>query len=191
MLGVATWMKMVGLGAFGVRTGSMFTCLGRRSPLRRLQGAQQVTMLSQVDAPPLERGMTWSTVRLPRSCPQYWQVQRSRANTARRGSFGRGGARRGGPKLHTPVTTRPGGSANVGPVSGSPASGRGIRCALPATVRRFLAGGPGGDRVRAENTQLLDPGPEGRERLADGRQPGRSLEVREEHVVTQGDASWA
>ena len=40
-------------------------------------------MLSQLDAPPLERGTTWSTVRLERE-PQYWQVQRSRANTARR-----------------------------------------------------------------------------------------------------------
>src|ERR671922_2905891 len=84
MLGVATWMKIVGFGALGLRTGSMFTCSGRRSPLRRLQGAQQVTMLSHVDSPPLERGITWSTVRLPRSWPQYWQVQRSRANTARR-----------------------------------------------------------------------------------------------------------
>ena len=64
--------------------GTMFACPGSRSPLRRLHGAQQVTMFSQVDGPPFERGITWSTVRLPRSWPQYWQVQRSRANTARR-----------------------------------------------------------------------------------------------------------
>jgi hypothetical protein len=60
-------MKIVGFGAFGLRTGTMFACLGSRSPLRRLHGAQQVTMFSHVEGPPLERGMTWSTVRLPRS----------------------------------------------------------------------------------------------------------------------------
>ena len=51
--------------------------------MRRLHGAQEATMLSQVEDPPLERGMTWSTVRLERD-PQYWQVQPSRAKTARR-----------------------------------------------------------------------------------------------------------
>ena len=40
-------------------------------------------MLSHVDRPPLERGMTWSTVRFARA-PQYWHVQPSRAKTARR-----------------------------------------------------------------------------------------------------------
>ena len=40
-------------------------------------------MFSQLEAPPRERGTTWSTVRLERD-PQYWQVQSSRANTARR-----------------------------------------------------------------------------------------------------------
>ena len=40
-------------------------------------------MFSHVEAPPLERGMTWSTVRFARA-PQYWQVQPSRAKTARR-----------------------------------------------------------------------------------------------------------
>ena len=83
-MGAATWMKIVGFGAFGLRAGTMFACFGSRSPLRRLHGAQQVTMFSHVDGPPFERGITWSTVRLPRSWPQYWQVQRSRANTARR-----------------------------------------------------------------------------------------------------------
>src|SRR5215212_328592 len=62
----------------------MLACLGRRSPFRRLQGAQQVTMFSQVEDPPFERGMTWSTVSEWRSEPQYWHAQRSRANTARR-----------------------------------------------------------------------------------------------------------
>ena len=60
----------------------MPTWRGRASPLRRLQGAQEATMLVQLESPPLERGMTWSTVRLERE-PQYWQVQLSRANTAR------------------------------------------------------------------------------------------------------------
>ena len=40
-------------------------------------------MFSQLDGPPLERGMTWSTVRFERE-PQYWQAQPSRAKTARR-----------------------------------------------------------------------------------------------------------
>ena len=53
------------------------------SPFLRLQGAHDVTRLSQVSAPPLERGTTWSTVRW-RWLPQYWQRCRSRANTARR-----------------------------------------------------------------------------------------------------------
>ena len=52
--------------------------------MRRLHGAQQVTMLSQDDAPPFERGITWSTVRDVWSVPQYWQVQWSRAKIARR-----------------------------------------------------------------------------------------------------------
>ena len=77
-------MKIAGFGALGARAGTMFACFGSRSPLRRLQGAQQVTMFSHVDGPPFERGITWSTVRLPRSWPQYWQVHRSRANTALR-----------------------------------------------------------------------------------------------------------
>ena len=54
-----------------------------RSPLRRLHGAQEATMFSQSDPPPLERGITWSTVRLVRA-PQYWHSQPSRAKTARR-----------------------------------------------------------------------------------------------------------
>ena len=41
--------------------------------MRRLQGAHEATMLSHVEDPPLERGTTWSTVRLERE-PQYWQV---------------------------------------------------------------------------------------------------------------------
>src|SRR4051794_40535127 len=83
-LGVATCTKIVAGGALGALRGCMFACLGRRSPLRRLQGAQQATMLSHPDVPPFERGMTWSTVRLPWRLPQYWHDQSSRAKTARR-----------------------------------------------------------------------------------------------------------
>jgi hypothetical protein len=89
MVGVATWMNTAAFGALGLRRGFMFTSSGSRSPLRRLQGAQQVTMLSQPDEPPFERGMTWSTVSVPRPDPQYWQVQRSRAKIARRVIFRR------------------------------------------------------------------------------------------------------
>ena len=56
---------------------------GSALPLRRLHGAHEATMFSQFDEPPLDRGTTWSTVRLERA-PQYWHVQSSRANTARR-----------------------------------------------------------------------------------------------------------
>src|SRR3712207_1170844 len=83
MRGDATWMKTCGVGARGVRRGTMFAWAGSRSPLRRLHGAHEATMLSHSDDPPLERGMTWSTVRFDRA-PQYWHVQPSRANTARR-----------------------------------------------------------------------------------------------------------
>src|SRR4051812_18836478 len=76
-------MKTCGLGAPGRRRGCIPTCWGRRSPLRRLHGAHEATMLSQSDVPPLERGMTWSTVKLPFE-PQYWHDHPSRANTARR-----------------------------------------------------------------------------------------------------------
>src|SRR5215212_10883524 len=78
IVGVATWMKMCGDGARGAVFGCMLAWWGRWSPLRRLHGAQQATMLSHSAEPPLDRGITWSTVRFERE-PQYWQVQRSRA----------------------------------------------------------------------------------------------------------------
>ena len=83
MVGLATWMKTCGLGAVGVRRGCMPAFSGRLSPLRRLHGAHEATMFSQFELPPLDRGITWSTVRFERE-PQYWQVQPSRAKTARR-----------------------------------------------------------------------------------------------------------
>src|SRR5262249_49696033 len=83
IVGLATWMKTCGLGADGLRRGCNPARLGKWSPLRRLQSAHEATMLSQLDSPPFERGITWSTVRLERE-PQYWHVQPSRANTAQR-----------------------------------------------------------------------------------------------------------
>ena len=58
--------------------GCMWISRGSRLPFLRLQEAQAATMLSQVEAPPRERGMTWSTVRPDFVEPQYWQVQESR-----------------------------------------------------------------------------------------------------------------
>jgi hypothetical protein len=83
MVGLATWMKISARGVRGFLRGCMPAWRGSRSPLRLLQGAHEATMFSQLEVPPLERGITWSTVRLERD-PQYWQVQLSRANTARR-----------------------------------------------------------------------------------------------------------
>src|SRR6185295_18599810 len=82
--GLATWMNTVGPGAFGLFFGCMWISRGRRLPLRRLQDAQAATMFSQTDLPPRLRGMTWSTVSPDLREPQYWQVQESRARTARR-----------------------------------------------------------------------------------------------------------
>src|SRR3954466_10770029 len=75
-------MKTCGLGARGAWRGCIPAFSGRLSPLRRLQGAHEATMLSQLELPPLERGITWSTVRFERE-PQYWHVHPSRAKTPR------------------------------------------------------------------------------------------------------------
>src|SRR3954451_13739089 len=82
--GTATCTKIVAAGGAGLFFGCMFACFGSLSPLRRLHGAQQVTMLSHDDVPPFERGITWSTVSDVWPVPQYWQVQWSRAKIARR-----------------------------------------------------------------------------------------------------------
>src|SRR4051794_16769575 len=85
--GTATCTKIVAAGGAGLLRGCMPACFGRRSPLRRLHGAQHVTMLSHDEVPPFERGMTWSTVRCAWPVPQYWQVHLSRAKIARRVIF--------------------------------------------------------------------------------------------------------
>ena len=86
IVGDESWMKMCGLGIRGLLRGCMSTWCGSRSPLRRLHGAQDATMLSHPDVPPFERGITWSTVSEVRA-PQYWHSQPSRAKTARRVIF--------------------------------------------------------------------------------------------------------
>src|SRR4051794_26131348 len=83
IVGDASWMKMWAPGVRGFTRGCMLTWWGSRSALRRLHGAHEATMLSQPEPPPLERGITWSTVSDVRA-PQYWHCQPSRANTARR-----------------------------------------------------------------------------------------------------------
>ena len=59
-------MKSTGVGGRGVVRSFMLVSSSRRSPLRWLQGAQDVTTFSQTEVPPRERGTTWSSVsRLP------------------------------------------------------------------------------------------------------------------------------
>jgi len=63
IVGLATWMKISARGVRGAWRGCIPAWRGRRSPLRRLQGAQEATMFSQLEEPPFERGITWSKVR--------------------------------------------------------------------------------------------------------------------------------
>ena len=58
IVGDASWMKTCAAGVRGFTRGCMFTWCGSRSPLRRLHGAHEATMLSQPDPPPFERGIT-------------------------------------------------------------------------------------------------------------------------------------
>ncbi len=51
-------MKSTGAGARGGRGSDIDASSSRRSPLRRLHGAQAVTTFSQTESPPLERGIT-------------------------------------------------------------------------------------------------------------------------------------
>ena len=72
------------LGGFMYEGGSpLKDMVGPSAALIVFGGCLGATMLSHPEPPPLERGMTWSTVRLVRA-PQYWHSQPSRANTARR-----------------------------------------------------------------------------------------------------------
>jgi hypothetical protein len=85
--GAASRMKSAGAGGRGRVFSSIPTCSSERSPLRRLHGAQAVTTFSQIDSPPFERGMMWSSVSRPFVVPQYAHFQPSRANRARREIF--------------------------------------------------------------------------------------------------------
>jgi len=59
-----------GLGGRGGVRSVMLVSSSRRSPLRWLQGAHDVTTFSHTEVPPRERGTTWSSVRRFPSVPQ-------------------------------------------------------------------------------------------------------------------------
>jgi len=63
-------MKSAGAGGRGCVRSSIPTCSSERSPLRKLHGAHAVTTFSQIDSPPFERGMMWSSVSRPFVVPQ-------------------------------------------------------------------------------------------------------------------------
>ena len=67
----------------GLRAGACRPCRAGGRPCGGCTARRRRRCSPSVDGPPLERGMTWSTVRFERA-PQYWQVQPSRAKTARR-----------------------------------------------------------------------------------------------------------
>src|SRR3970040_2713679 len=77
-------MKRTGVGVRGVLRSVMLVSSSRRSPLRWLHGAHEVTTFSQTDVPPRDRGTTWSSVNRWLSEPQYTHCQPSRANRTRR-----------------------------------------------------------------------------------------------------------
>jgi hypothetical protein len=65
IFGAAIRMKSEGEGGVGwTRILSPISSTSL-SPLRRLQGAQEVTTFSQTESPPLLRGTTWSSVNRP------------------------------------------------------------------------------------------------------------------------------
>src|SRR5262245_9261390 len=70
ILGAASLMKSVGVGARGEVWSTIPACSIVLSPLRRLHGAQAVTTFSQIDSPPFDRGTMWSSVRRPAVVPQ-------------------------------------------------------------------------------------------------------------------------
>src|SRR5205823_3744048 len=76
---VVSRMNRTGVGGRGVLRSFMLVSSSRRSPLRWLHGAQDVTTFSHTDVPPRERGTTWSSVRRLLSDPQYTHCQPSRA----------------------------------------------------------------------------------------------------------------
>ena len=82
--GAASRMKSVGDGGRGDRRSVIDTSSGRRSPLRRLQGAQAVTTFSQPESPPRERARRGRASAGRRPC-------RSRRSSSRLGQRAPGG----------------------------------------------------------------------------------------------------
>src|ERR1700676_2408542 len=75
------WRLVWRLKDRGSREGLMLASWGSWLPLRRLQGWQHATRFSQVERPPRDRGITWSSVSSPEGSVvlQYWQGLRSRS----------------------------------------------------------------------------------------------------------------
>ena len=82
--GDASLMKSAGAGGRGCLESRIETSSSERSPLRRLQGAHEVTTFSQTESPPRLFGTTWSSVSRTPLVPQYTHSQPSRAKRARR-----------------------------------------------------------------------------------------------------------
>ena len=70
IFGAARRMNRTGAGAFGGWTSSMRASSSVRFPFWWLHGAHAVTTFSQMDSPPRDRGMTWSSVSRPAVVPQ-------------------------------------------------------------------------------------------------------------------------
>ena len=83
IFGVESRMKSTGAGGRGRAGSTIWISCGSRLPLRRLHGAHEVTTFSQVESPPRERGITWSSVSRPPAC-------RSRRSASRHGRRARG-----------------------------------------------------------------------------------------------------
>ena len=58
ILEVESVTKRAGVGTRGFTSSRISSSSGRRFPLRRLQGAQEVTTFSHTESPPRERGTT-------------------------------------------------------------------------------------------------------------------------------------
>jgi alcohol dehydrogenase len=76
-------MNSTGAGGRGCTRSVIDISSGRRFPLRRLHGAQEVTTFSQSEPPPRLLGTTWSSVSRPLLVPQYAHRQPSLAKSAR------------------------------------------------------------------------------------------------------------
>lgn len=64
-------IKIMWLGFRGFAINFIPASSGVRLPFLLLQEMQAVTRFSQVSVPPLDLGITWSTVKFPEVVPQY------------------------------------------------------------------------------------------------------------------------